>query len=1160
MISSTVALFAIALYIAILFCIAEYVERRPLGRRVAAHPVVYALGLAVYCSTWTYYGSVGKASTGGFGFLPVYLGPTLALMFGGTTFRRIAALRHAHRITSIADFISARYGKSEVLAAAVTLSLVVGIVPYIALQMKAVSGTFELLTRGADGISSGLAQYFSPLSALMMLIFTIVFGIRHLDPTERHPGMVVSLAVESVLKLVAFLVAGVFIVGLAFGDFSGFLSRVDDLAHEIPMMTKASGSEVLSWVTVTLLSSAAFAFLPRQFHVGVIENSEARHTRTAQWLTPLYLLAINVLVVPIAVGGLHLGGSGSPDQFVLSLPLKSGPPALALAVFVGGFSAAIGMIMIETMAMATMISNHLVLPLAQRIPRLAWLHRRVLPVRWVAATAFIGAGYVFEVAIGSSYMLVAIGLISFAAAFLLAPVILGGLWWRRASKGGAILGLGLGFLTWFYTLLVPTFVRSDWLAASLLSQGPWGLSLLRPEALFGWEGIPGLAHGTIWSTLAVIVGWLGGSALFPASREERLLTEEFLEPGAKLLEHLDSKNATIDAAEKRSLARALFARTFPAAELDSLVQRCFDAIRAGQAERLTHLQSAELHREVERTLAGAIGAPSAHAAMKEWGRLDLKDAKAMAREFAAVLAQMKLSPREIKQHIDFAAEREHILSAQFHELEQRVADRTQQIRTILDHVTFGFLVTDRSLTVHEGHTRSCQELFGSAQIAGRSLPELLEISETPAAASLRLAIEAVYEDVLPEVLLLEQIPRRYALSSGLVLHLEGRAIRDAKGNVEKLLLSVSNATALEAAQHETQLHRALIEILKRREAFLSFLADTRARLENALSLVDEPGDQRVVRREVHTIKGNAAAFGLTEIVRQLHAIEEHRIGRAELEQSVIQFRSFLEDHASVLGMRFDAAEQDRFTVSSAELAELRQLVNAPEKELWAGIERWCARTARRPALDLLGPIDAFASRLAERLEKPLEFILVGGDTLVDVESMGPVLQTMSHLLRNAVDHGIEQGSARGAKPSRATILLSVEDHPAQVRVAMEDDGRGIDAEAVARAAVASGRISAELAASLDPSAKLELVFLDGVSTRAQASETSGRGVGMAAVRAATLAAGGQLRLHSRPGLGLRVEIVIPKPPVLSETSAPASADPPPAVRGDLPRLTLPHHL
>lgn len=1143
MIGSTAALLAIGAYILILFCIAEYVERRPLGRRIANQPVVYALGLAVYCSTWTYYGSVGKAATGGFGFLPVYLGPTLALMFGGTTFRRIATLRHAHRITSIADFISARYGKSEFLAASVTLSLVVGIVPYIALQMKAVSGTFELLTRSVDGNSSAFAQYFSPLSALMMLVFTIVFGIRHLDPTERHPGMVVSLAVESVLKLVAFLVAGVFIIGLAFGDFSGFLGRLDGLARDIPTMTKATGSDVLSWVTVTLLSSAAFAFLPRQFHVGVIENSEARHTRTAQWLTPLYLLAINVLVVPIALGGLSLGG-GSPDQFVLSVPLRSGPPLLALAVFVGGFSAAIGMIMIETMAMATMISNHLVLPLAQRVPQLGWLNRRVLPIRWVAATVFIGAGYGFEVAVGGSYMLVAIGLISFAAAFLLAPVILGGLWWRSASKGGAILGLSLGFPTWFYTLLVPTFVRSNWLPASLLSQGPWGLSLLRPEALWGWEGLPGLAHGTIWSTLAVMVGWLAGSALFPVSKEERLLTEEFLEPGAKLLEHLDSKNATIDAAEKRSLARALFSRTFPEAELDGLVQRCFDAISAPDAVRLTHLQSAELHRAVERTLAGAIGAPSAHAAMKEWGRLDLKDAKAMAREFATVLAQMKLSPREIKQHVDFAAEREQILSAQFHELEQRVAERTRQIRTILDYVTFGFFVTDRGLTVHEGHTRSCQELFGSAEIAGRPLPALLEISGTAAEASLRLAIEAVYEDVLPEALLLEQIPRRFALSSGLVLHLEGRAIRDAAGAVEKLLLSVSNATALEAAQLQTQRHRALIEILSRRDAFLSFLADTRARLENALSLVEAKDGERLVRREVHTIKGNAAAFGLTEIVRLVHAIEEGTIGRPELERIAALFRAFLEEHEAVLGMRFDAAAEEHFRVSGAELAELRRLMSAPQAELQAGVERWCARTARRPALDLLGPIDAFASRLAERLEKPLEFILVGGDTLVDVGSMGPVLQTMSHLLRNAVDHGIEPGCARGAKPSRATVVLSVEDQPAQVRLVMEDDGRGIDAEAVAASAVASGRISAELAASLDLSAKLELVFLDGVSTRAQASEVSGRGVGMAAVRAATVAAGGQLRLHSRPGLGLRVEILIPKPPALSLGRALPETSPP----------------
>jgi len=667
-------------YVGFLFFIARVSERRRAsGSGWTNNPVVYALALGVYCTTWTFYGSVGKATIDGMLFLPVYLGPTIGMFFAPLILRRLIRLKEQHHITSLADFISARYAKSRLVAALVTVMLLFGTIPYAALQLKSLGDTFGLLTAGGGDTVFGV-HWVMPLTVVLMIAFTIMFGIRRLDPTERHPGMVVSLAAESLTKLVAFVTAGVLITYWAFGGIGGFLETLSHgLPSQLAFMQKLSGDQLHTWLTYMLLSIGAFSFLPRQFHVGVIENSNVQHTRTAMWLTPLYLLGINLFVVPIAIAGImNLPKGSAMDTALLALPLNAGHPAVALLVFVGGFSAATGMIMVETMTMATMMSNHLFLPLVDRNPRLWFLRRQLLPARWAFATVFILAAFGFAVVIGKSYMLVTIGMISFAAVLQLAPASLGGLFWRQGSRMGALLGLGGGFIVWTYTLLLPTFVKSGWVDASLLNDGPFGIRLLRPTALFALEGVQSLSHGVLWTLIFNIGLYVVGSAVFPPTDAEQRLADNFVnfQRGESLD---DSGDASLDAEQQRANAHRLLAQYFSAAEASHIVTRSVEAAGLTGKARITAVEWAELNNHVERSLAGAIGSASAHAAMHRREVVDEAASKALQRAYAKMLARMRISPAELRKRVDYYQERETLLQQQATELEQRVQQRTQEL-------------------------------------------------------------------------------------------------------------------------------------------------------------------------------------------------------------------------------------------------------------------------------------------------------------------------------------------------------------------------------------------------------------------------------------------------------------------------------------------------
>ena len=515
-------------YVGLLFAIAYYGDKRAdAGRSIIANPYIYALSLAVYCTSWTFYGSVGRAATSGIGFLPIYLGPTLMAALWWYVMLKIIRISKANRITSIADFIASRYGKSQILGGLVTIILVIGIVPYIALQLKAISTSFSIILKYPEVVMPDKAG--APLFlgdntfyiAMLLAAFTILFGTRHLDATERHEGLVAAVAFESLVKLLAFIAVGLFVTFVMYNGFGDIFNRAAEVPqlNALLMLGGASGSYT-TWASLTFLSMLAIMFLPRQFQVAVVENVDERHLNKAIWLFPLYLFAINIFVLPIALGGLmHFQGGGvDADTFVLTLPMAQQQPMLALFVFIGGLSAATGMVIVETIALSTMVCNDLVMPVLLRMKWLRLTERPdlsglLLGIRRGAIVVILVLGYLYFYLAGEAYALVSIGLISFSAVAQFAPAIIGGIFWKGGTRTGAIWGLAAGFLVWLYTLLLPSFAKSGWLPITFLSQGIFGIDLLKPQQLFGLYGLDDTTHCLFWSMLANIGCYIGISLL-----------------------------------------------------------------------------------------------------------------------------------------------------------------------------------------------------------------------------------------------------------------------------------------------------------------------------------------------------------------------------------------------------------------------------------------------------------------------------------------------------------------------------------------------------------------------------------------------------------------------------------------------------------------------
>lgn len=474
-------------YLALLFIIAFLTDRlAAAGRaRFLMSPVVYTLSLAVYCTSWTFYGAVGTAVRSGLEFVTIYIGPTLALMAWWLFLPKLVRVAKAQRVTSIADFLSARYGKSRPVAVLVTFIAIASITPYIALQLLAVSLSFTALV-GEAGDGADTAFWV----AVAMVFFVCMFGTRRLNADESQPGIVAAIAFESIVKMAALLAISLFAVlllprgatpGAAFEDWHRALAAVGSMRPDGEMR----------WLVLNALSAAAIVCLPRQFQVAVVENRSESHVAVASWLFPLYLFLMTLGVLPIAAAGLTgLPAGAEPDLFVLSLPLAHGSDVLAIAAFIGGLSAATSMVIVASLALAVMISNHLVAPeLADRPGRSpTGLTSAVLFTRRVAIATVLGLGYLYSRASGGDAGLASIGLIAFAGVAQFAPALIGGIFWRNANRFGATAGLGAGAVVWLFTLLLPSFGVATGIVAMLRH-------VLLPEALAGADGVDPLVFG-----------------------------------------------------------------------------------------------------------------------------------------------------------------------------------------------------------------------------------------------------------------------------------------------------------------------------------------------------------------------------------------------------------------------------------------------------------------------------------------------------------------------------------------------------------------------------------------------------------------------------------------------------------------------------------------
>ncbi len=620
MLTTGVIILIAGLYLGGLFLLAFISERRAARGRggFIGSPLVYTLSLAIYCTSWTFYGAVGSAARNGLEFLTIYIGPTLVLMAWWFLFRKLVRISKAQKITSIADFISARYGKSASISALVTVIALVGVTPYISLQLKAVAASvdalgglhvdtpIDLTSRGGILADTGFWV------ALLMAIFVILFGTRNQSADERQPGIVAAIAFESIVKLVSLGAIALFAIYGMNNGIADLFSRAE--WHEgVQRLTTLQPEFETRWLVTLFLSATAFICLPRQFHVGIVENNDERHLATASWMFPLYLMLVSLFVVPIAISGMtQLPETANPDLYVLTVPLSAGQEGLAMIAFLGGLSAATSMVIVSSIAMSIMISNHLVTPLFLRLGFLTDRRTRdfskvLILVRRLSILAILTLGFIYYHSIGTASPLASIGLISFAGVAQFLPALIGGIYWEGGNRAGATTGLLAGFALWVYTLLVPSIAGAGWAFMTTMDTGPFGLGLFKPDALFGITGWDPLVHGLTWSLTANVVLYVLVSLMTQQSAIERLQSAVFVNV-------FDRSRRGVEDAIPRSATTK---------DMIQLARRILGAERANRligayarSRGMSHqdkLPSSEpgLIPYVERALAGSIGAASA---------------------------------------------------------------------------------------------------------------------------------------------------------------------------------------------------------------------------------------------------------------------------------------------------------------------------------------------------------------------------------------------------------------------------------------------------------------------------------------------------------------------------------------------------------------------
>ncbi|HXX53722.1 MAG TPA: histidine kinase dimerization/phospho-acceptor domain-containing protein, partial [Thermodesulfovibrionales bacterium] len=625
-------------YLLLLFAVAYYAERmEKKGRSLINNPYIYSLSLAVYCTSWTFYGSVGKAATSGLSFLTIYLGPTLMAALWMVILKKVVRIAKANRITTLSDFIASRYGKSLFLASLVTVVAVVGVAPYLGLQIKAIINTFAIISGESTGSAeAGLFITFT------LGIFAVIFGARRLDSSERHGGLVFAIAFESIVKLLAFVAVGVFVTYGLFHGFRDIFDRIRDSEHSVLLfLGQGTGTAYPEWLALILLSMMAIMFLPRQFQMAVVENYDEAHIAKAAWLFPFYLLLMNIFVLPIAFGGLLLDGTAKmADYFVLTLPWNYGNRYLSLLAFIGGFSAATGMVIVETLALSTMVMNSIIMPAlinfhdAPRFPAV------VLNIKRILILGVVYLGYVFATSIGEFYSLVEMGLKSFAAVSLFAPAFFLGLYWKRGTRKGAVAGLMAGFGVWLYTLLLPALVRAGIVRDVGIVGMMTGSEMFSPHNLFGIHDLGKWGNSLFWSMLINLIFYVGFSVFTRQTKEEEIQSLIFVDSYSKVSELAHGSTFRVNDIGD------ILAQYIGKVEAWDFIRQ-FLSRKNKKGGELTPKELYELRDEAEKTLSGAIGSSMAAIIFEDKLVLTEKERGELSESLRHITESLRLSRQEL---------------------------------------------------------------------------------------------------------------------------------------------------------------------------------------------------------------------------------------------------------------------------------------------------------------------------------------------------------------------------------------------------------------------------------------------------------------------------------------------------------------------------------